>query len=92
MTYIILSLKLGLLGIKIRGDCLKLLFLLLSLFNFFEAILTFLEIKSNQIVEANPLMNYLWEIPPTLFIILKLGLLFFLVYLAVYVNSKNIHL
>ncbi|SLL34456.1 Uncharacterised protein [Mycobacteroides abscessus subsp. abscessus] len=70
----------------------KLLFLLLSLLNFFDGIFTFLGIKLNHISEANPLMNYLWEISPFLFLLLKVALSFFLVYLAISFSSKNIRL
>ncbi|WP_396954432.1 DUF5658 family protein [Niallia sp.] len=75
-----------------RSDYLKILFISLSLLNFFDGILTFLGIKSNQIAEANPLMNSLWKISPSLFLILKLGLSIFLFYLAIYFYSKNVRL
>ncbi|WP_375709396.1 DUF5658 family protein [Niallia sp. NCCP-28] len=67
----------------------KFLFLLLSFLNGADAIFTYIGLRYNLILEANPLMNNLWILSPSLFLFCKLFLSFLLIALAFFFTTKN---
>lgn len=60
----------------------SIMYILIAIFNLFDAIFTHMFIKLGLVKEINPCMSFLINISPTLFLIIKIGIVNILIYLV----------
>lgn len=68
------------------GEVMVNLFIYLAILNFLDGIVTFIGLTLGKIEEANPIMSFLYETNPGIFLIIKIGLSVLLI--LIYINLK----
>lgn len=74
-------------GIKEKN--VRFYFAFISILNLFDCIFTYIALKNNITTEANPVMAFIWNLHPLLFVSLKILLSVILVFLAVKFKTKQ---
>lgn len=65
-------------------------FIIISLLNLLDGVFTYYGLHNSLIEEENPLMNHLWNIHPFVFLGVKIGLSFLILFIAAFIDKKQL--
>ncbi|WP_413368340.1 DUF5658 family protein [Lysinibacillus sp. 3P01SB] len=62
---------------------------IIAVLNVFDGLATHYGLKNALIIEANPIMDFLWKNSPSLFLLAKIGLSALILYVSLHILKKS---